>query len=254
MDIDATKLTPSTELRSHPHILTASCPRTLLAHGSTSSVLSPEPPNPTEQPPHPQQKPECPPLAQTPPISASTPIITHTSTLSTTPQATQYQENWALLRRGILRLIGDYLVRWLQECPTQFWIRVEAEMEQVLRTQILQIPANTQFDRVVINLTSELAIVSPTIMLTSNVSPLWRELRAVILGLPPTRRIQNGIGTTSVPQDVEVHAAMTTVISLESTLIHIPFLVTNNITILVEIHQRIWSFRLSVDLLPLGML
>jgi hypothetical protein len=127
-------------------------------------------------------------------------------------------------------------------------------MEQVLRTQIPQIPANTQFGRVVINMTSELAIVSPTIMLTSNVSPLWREPRAVVLGLPPTRRIQNGIGTTFGPQDVEVHAAMTTVISLESTLIHIPFLVTDNITILVEIHQRLWSFRLSVDLLPLGML
>ena len=162
-------------------------------------------------------------------------------------QTTQYQENWALLKRGILRPIGDHLVRWLQECPTQFWIRVEVEMEQVLRTQIPQIPVNTQFGWVVINLTSELVIVSPTIMLTSNVSPLWREPRAVILGLPPTRRIQNGTEIISEPQDVEVYAAMTTVISLESTLIHIPFLMTDNITILVEIHQRLRSFRLSVD-------
>jgi hypothetical protein len=127
-------------------------------------------------------------------------------------------------------------------------------MEQVLSAQIPQLPVNTQFGRVVINLTSELAIVSPTIMLTSNVSPLWREPRAVILGLPPTRRIQNGTGIISEPQDVEVHATMTTVISLESTLIHIPFLMTDNITILVEIHQRLRSFRLSIDLRPLGML
>jgi hypothetical protein len=145
-------------------------------------------------------------------------------------------------------------VRWLQDCPTQFWIQVEAAMEQVLRTQIPQIPANTQFGRVVVNLTSELAIVSPTIMLTSNVSPLWREPRAVILGLPPTRRTQNGMETTSVLQDVEVHAAMTTVLSLESTLIHVPFLATDNATILVEVHQRILSLKPSVDLLPLGML
>ncbi len=127
-------------------------------------------------------------------------------------------------------------------------------MEQVLRAQIPQIPENTQFGRVVINLTSELATVSPTIMLTSNVSPLWREPRAVILGLPPIRRTQNGTEITSEQRDVEVHAAMTTVISLESTLIHIPFLMTDNITILVEIHQRLQSFRLSIDLLPLGML
>jgi hypothetical protein len=85
MDIDAIKLNSSTKPHSHPHIQTASCPRTLPAHGSTNSILSSEPTSSTEQPPHLQQEPKCSSPAQTPPLSTITPIITHTSTLPTTP-------------------------------------------------------------------------------------------------------------------------------------------------------------------------
>ncbi|GMY29705.1 putative ribonuclease h protein [Fagus crenata] len=88
MDIDASKLTPSSEPHSNSHIPNTPCPTTHSAHGSTSSVLSPESPKHTKQTSlpqqKPQQKPECPQSTQTPSPSTNTHTITHTSTLSTT--------------------------------------------------------------------------------------------------------------------------------------------------------------------------
>jgi hypothetical protein len=64
MDINASKLIPSSEPHSNSHIPNTPCPTTHSAHGSTSSGLSPESPKHTKQTSLPQQKPpqkpECP--------------------------------------------------------------------------------------------------------------------------------------------------------------------------------------------------
>ncbi|GMY19594.1 hypothetical protein FCV25MIE_14833 [Fagus crenata] len=83
MDLDATELTSSIEPLSHSH-QTNTCNRNLPGHGSTSSTLSFEQSNSTEQTSQLKQEPKCS-SAQTSPTSTTTPIITHTSTLSFTP-------------------------------------------------------------------------------------------------------------------------------------------------------------------------
>ncbi|GMY12064.1 receptor like protein 30 [Fagus crenata] len=88
MDIDTTKVSFSTEIHSNTHIITDSCPRTLVTHGSTSSSLPPEPSQYTKQSLPPKQKPKCPSSTQTspPPTINPTinPTITHIPTLPNT--------------------------------------------------------------------------------------------------------------------------------------------------------------------------
>ncbi len=76
-----------------------------------------------------------------------------------------YQNNWVLIMRGCVRPIGDVLVRWPQQCPQLFWRQIEAVMEQSLCDQIPQLPPSTQFGRIIVNLTTDLAIISPTMTL-----------------------------------------------------------------------------------------
>ncbi|GMY33131.1 hypothetical protein FCV25MIE_28373 [Fagus crenata] len=85
MEIDASTLTPLKESCPQSPILISPCLRTLPTYGSTSSILSPTPPNLREQSPHNQHKPQHTLPDQKPPVSAVSPVTTHTSTLPPTP-------------------------------------------------------------------------------------------------------------------------------------------------------------------------
>ena len=83
--------------------------------------------------------------------------------------------------------IGDALVSWLQQCPNLFWRKVEEAMEQSLGDRIPQLPPSTQFGRIIVNLSTDLAIVSPMMQLQLGLPPYWREPRIVIKEILPGR-------------------------------------------------------------------
>uniref|UniRef100_A0A2N9FQ21 Reverse transcriptase domain-containing protein n=1 Tax=Fagus sylvatica TaxID=28930 RepID=A0A2N9FQ21_FAGSY len=138
------------------------------------------------------------------------------------------------------------------ECPNLFWRQVEEAMERSLRDQIPQLPPNTQFGRIIVNLTTDLAIVSPTMMLQLGLPPRWRDPRAVIREALPGPTIPHGTEMNSESTDVEVHEVLTSIISLESTLLFLPFLANHPTIMVIEVHQRVLSFQLSIDLIPEG--
>uniref|UniRef100_A0A2N9EFE1 Reverse transcriptase domain-containing protein n=1 Tax=Fagus sylvatica TaxID=28930 RepID=A0A2N9EFE1_FAGSY len=168
------------------------------------------------------------------------------------PHAAPHLNNWALLRGGALRPIGNNLVRWLQSCPNHFWIQIEEALERALREQVPSLLENTHFGRVIINLTTELAIVSPVLSLTEGIPPLWREPRAVIRGLPPQENPVDGNATISELNDTEVLENLTTFLSMESSLLLLPFLAREANLSIIEVHQRVQSFRLLMDRLRIN--
>jgi hypothetical protein len=169
------------------------------------------------------------------------------------PNVTQHQNIWALLKEGVLCPIGNKLVRWLQQCPNHFWIQVEEALERALRSQVPLLPANTHFGRVIVNLTAELAMVSSVMALTEGIPPLWRAPRAVIRGLLPNGSQMNGMETMSKLGDVEVLENLMAIISMESSLPHLPFLAREDMITVIEVHQQVLSFRLSMDRIQNGM-
>ena len=166
------------------------------------------------------------------------------------PDPTLFQNTWAILMRGRLRPIGDSLVNWLRHCPNQFWIQVEDAMERALRSHVPQFPPNTNFGRVVVNLTTDLAFVSPMMALTEGIPPLWRAPRAIIRTLLSTQETQTGTETIFEYNDAEALENLTSIISLESSLIFLPFLARDPTITVIEVHQRVLSFRLLVDHIP----
>jgi exonuclease III len=175
------------------------------------------------------------------------PLIPYTRS-DTTP----FQNSWALLMRGRMRPIGDALVSWLQQCPNMFWRSVEDAMEHSLRDQIPQLPPNTQFGRIIVNLTNDLAIVSPTMVLQLGLPPWWRDLRTVINELLPSPTASPGTEKSFESNDVEVFETLTLIIALESTLLFLPFLARLLTVIVIEVHQKVLSFTLFIDLIPDG--
>ncbi len=123
-------------------------------------------------------------------------------------------------------------------------------MERALRSQVPQFPQNTHFGRVVVNLTTDLAFVSPLIALTEGIPPQWRTPRVVIRTLLPTPETQTGTETIFEQNDVEALDNLTSIISLESSLLFLPFRARDMTLTVIEIHQRVLSFRLSLDLIP----
>ncbi|GMY37989.1 hypothetical protein FCV25MIE_33233 [Fagus crenata] len=150
-----------------------------------------------------------------------------------------FQHNWVLILRGRVRPIGKALVRWLQQCPSPFWRQVEAAMEQSLRDQIPQLPLNTRYGRIIVNLSTSLSIVCLIMTLQMGLPPRWREPQMVIRELmpSPTPITENNFDLN----DVEALEAMTSIISLESTLLFLSFLARSLTVIVVEIHQRVLS-------------
>jgi hypothetical protein len=125
--------------------------------------------------------------------------------------------------RGRLRPLGDSLVNWLRHCPNQFWLQVEDAMERALRSQVPQFLQNTHFERVVVNLTTDLAFVSPLMTPTEGIPPQWRALRAVIQTFLPTKETQTRTETTFEQNNVKVLNNLTSIISRESSLLFLSF-------------------------------
>lgn len=103
------------------------------------------------------------------------------------------------------------------------------------------------------NLTAELAMVSPVMALMEGIPPLWRAPRAVIRGLLLNGSQMNGMETMSELGDVEVLENLMAIISLESSLPHLPFHAREDMITVIEVHQRVLSFRLSMDRIQNGM-
>lgn len=79
--------------------------------------------------------------------------------------------------------------------------------------------------------------------------PRWKELRAVIRELLPGPTATLGTETSFESNDVEVLETLISIISLETTLLFRPFLASFSIVIVIEVHQRVMSFMLSIDLI-----
>ncbi|GMY10190.1 hypothetical protein FCV25MIE_05429 [Fagus crenata] len=86
--------------------------------------------------------------------------------------------------------------------------------------------------------------------LTEGILPQWRALRAVIRTLLPTQDTQTGTETTFKQNDVEVLNNLTSIISLENSLLFLSFRARDMTLTVIEIHQRVLSFRLSLNLIP----
>jgi hypothetical protein len=123
-------------------------------------------------------------------------------------------------------------------------------MERTLRTQVPQLPPNTQFGWILVNLTLDLAIVSPTLMLQICIPHLRREPRAVIRGIIPNPAVTPGTEMNCDTNAVEVLDALTSIISLESSLLYLSFLARYGIIMVIEVHQHVLAFRLSTNLIP----
>lgn len=57
----------------------------------------------------------------------------------------------------------------------------------------------------------------------------------------------NGMETMSELGDVEVLENLMAIISMESSLPHLPFHAREDMITVIEVHQRVLSFRLSMD-------
>jgi hypothetical protein len=68
--------------------------------------------------------------------------------------------------------------------------------------------------------------------------------------IPTPSIIQTEIETISEQNDAEALGNLTSIISLESSLLFLPFQVRDPTQTVIEIHQRVQSFRLSLDLIP----
>ena len=117
-------------------------------------------------------------------------------------------------------------------------------MTHTIRTQPSNLPPGVDFGRVVLNLTAEIAIISPTVLLTSEVPPEWIAPHST----PPTPTTMNGPTMLSEQNDAVVREALTASLTLENHPLLLPLIGKEETVMSVTLHQQTLSCKISIDI------
>ena len=135
-------------------------------------------------------------------------------------------------------------MNWLRQCPNYFWVSIENAMTHTIRMQASNLPPGVDFGRVVLNLTAEIAIISPTVLLTSEVPPRWIAPHPT----PPTPTTMNGPTMLSEQNDAVVREALTASLTLENHPLLLPLIGKEETVMSVTLHQQTLSCKISIDI------
>ena len=116
-------------------------------------------------------------------------------------------------------------------------------MERAVRDLFPQLPENTLIGCLAVNITS--------VILTLGIPPMWCDPRAVIMVIAPLYRASTGSEIILEQNDVVVLEALTLRVTLENSLLHLPFLAKDATVMAISVHPRVLTFKLSVDYLLL---